>query len=309
MTGAGIRGDGESSLGRDRQETPETLVVRARSYRWKAAAVLLIVAGWVASSAVASAILQSTAPRRTFTTLPRKMPWGSRPYGRYRRYGRGRRGCRAVVATASGAGDRPGRHHLSAPPGRDPWTMIADVPDPETGGSPDGRGRGIVLTDGRELKVRGLDKLARLAAQRQDLPAPAAPAASAGSWLRSWLPFPLPAAWPVPAYPQARQLRKRRADQLPGPALQDRVSVAAIRLDPAGAAVLRLAGHVPCRKRRRAVRRRRGRRARGGPCVRSSRRIGDLVLLGDADPYRGGRPWLAGLAAAAHQAVADAATG
>jgi hypothetical protein len=39
--------------------------------------------------------------------------------------------------------------------------------------------------------------------------------------MRSWLSFSLPAAWPVPAYPGAGQLRKRRADQLPGPALQE----------------------------------------------------------------------------------------
>lgn len=99
-----------------------------------------------------------------------------------------------------------------------PWTMIAEVSGPGPVGSPDGRGRRIVLVDGRELKVRGLGRLARFAARRQD---PAAPVAPLGSSMRSWLSFPLPAALPVPVFPEAGQPRKRRAGQLPGPALHE----------------------------------------------------------------------------------------
>ncbi len=102
-----------------------------------------------------------------------------------------------------------------------PWTMIADVPGAGPAGPAGGRGRRIVLANGQELKVRGLGRLAKLAVRRQGRPGLAAPAAPMGSSIRSWLSFSVPAAGPVPAYSGAGQLGRRRADQLPGPALQE----------------------------------------------------------------------------------------
>lgn len=221
MTADQIHGDGAGSAGRDRQQTPETLAIRVRSYRWKMAAALLIVAGWPVSYAVALAIVQIDGAATDVHWTPSQDAVGTTAYV----VGIGGIVAAAVVAVRWWR--RPAVQVTGQAitvyqrrPVAIPWTMIVDVSGPEPMGSPRGWGRAIVLANGRELKVRGLDRLARPAARRQHLPGPAAPATPAAGSLRSWLPFPVPAAWPVPAYPQAGQLGKRRADQLPGPALQ-----------------------------------------------------------------------------------------
>ena len=216
-----IGSGGVGSAGRHRQQTPQTFVVRVGSFRWKTAAVLLIVAGWTASYAAALAILliDGTATDVHWTASQDTVAitaWVVVIGGVVAAAVVGVRWWRRPAVEATGQAITVYQRR----PVAIPWTMIAGVPGPEPGGSPGGRGRVIVLADGRELKVPGLDKLASLAAQRQDLPGPAAPAAPADGSLRSWLPFPVPAAWPIPAYPQAGQRRKRRTDQLPGPAVQ-----------------------------------------------------------------------------------------
>jgi hypothetical protein len=182
---------------------------------------LLIVAGWTASSYAAMAIAQIDGAATDIHWTPAQDAVGTTAFvvaigGIVAAAVAGVRWWRRPSVQATGQAITVYQRR----PVAIPWTMIADVPGREPEGSPRGRRRALVLADGRELKARGLTKLARLAAQRQDLPAPAAPAALTGGSLRPWLPFPVPAAWPIPAYPRAGQLRKRRMDQLPGPPLQ-----------------------------------------------------------------------------------------
>jgi hypothetical protein len=206
----------------DRRRAPDSLTVRVRSYRWKAAAFFLVVAGWTASVAAALAILQIDGAETAVHYTPSQDAVGVTAMV----VGVG--GAVAAVVVAVRWWRRSAlqltaqaftvfqRHPVAIP-----WTMIADVPGAGPAGSAGGQDRRIVLANGQELKVRGLGRLAKLAARRQGTPGLAAPAAPMGSSMRSWLPFSVPAAGPVPAYSGAGQLGRRRADQLPGPALQE----------------------------------------------------------------------------------------
>lgn len=209
--------DVRGSADRDRAGAPDALSVRVRSYRWKAAAFFLILAGWPASLAAMVAILQIDGAAADVHWTPSQDAVGWSAFGVVFT------GLVAAVVVAVRWWRRPALQLTGQAltiyqrrPVAIPWTMITDVFGPM--GSPDGRSRRIVLADGRELKVRALGRLAKLAAQRQGPPDPMAPV---GSSMRSWLSFSLPEAWPVPAYPGTGQLRGRRSDQLPGPAIQE----------------------------------------------------------------------------------------
>jgi DivIVA domain-containing protein len=205
-----------------RRGAPGSLAVKVRSYQWKAAAFFLVVSGWVASVAAALAILQIDGAEWAVHYTPSQDAVGVTAMV----VGIG--GAVAAVVIAVRWWRRPAlqltaqaftifrRHPVAIP-----WTMIADVPGAGSAGSAGGQDRRMVLANGQELKVRGLGRLAKRAARRQGTPGLAAPAAPMGSSMQSWLPFSVPAARPVPAYSGGGQLGRRRADQLPGPALQE----------------------------------------------------------------------------------------